>query len=232
MEALAGARHQFCRWLQGTPVSEHLWGEFAVAFSELTANAVGAAGDALLAVRTRAWCEGTDVVLEVVNAAPGSSGPMRRWNLQDRLRSGGRGLGIVQALVDSVEVDRDARGHLVMRCRRSLMSVTRRLDQCRALTPGYRASSSASIASVMAFRRLSAPGDDDGVELCFVSRRLTCRRLLARSGLTSRFAVFQQLEDALQARTLANAGYGNGWRDPSVPTLRPRHRSPRDRNER
>jgi anti-anti-sigma regulatory factor len=58
---------------------------------------------------------------------------------------------------------------------------------------------------------------DDGVgsiELCFVSRRATCRLLLARTGITSRFAVFQQLEDALQARTFAASGYGHGWRRP------------------
>lgn len=50
------------------------------------------------------------------------------------------------------------------------------------------------------------------VDLCFVSRRPTCRLLLARTGITARFAVFHQLEDALQARTFANAGYGQGWR--------------------
>lgn len=54
---------------------------------------------------------------------------------------------------------------------------------------------------------------DDRIELCFVSHRLTCRTLLARTGITSRFAVFQQLEDALQARTLATAGYGPGWQN-------------------
>lgn len=56
--------------------------------------------------------------------------------------------------------------------------------------------------------------DDDAepTELCFVSRRTTCRLLLLRSGLLDRFDVFRQLEDALQARVLALAGYGRGWR--------------------
>lgn len=55
--------------------------------------------------------------------------------------------------------------------------------------------------------------DDDAgpVEVCFLSRRPTCRLLLARTGITSRFAVFGQLEDALQARALAASGYGPGW---------------------
>lgn len=54
--------------------------------------------------------------------------------------------------------------------------------------------------------------EDRPVDLCFVSRRPTSRLLLARAGVTSRFAVFRQLEDALQARTFAEAGFGRGWR--------------------
>lgn len=55
---------------------------------------------------------------------------------------------------------------------------------------------------------------DDGGEpaLCFVSHRPTCRLLLARTGLTSRYAVFHHVADALQARALDGAGYGSGWR--------------------
>ncbi|MCD9625231.1 hypothetical protein [Rhabdothermincola salaria] len=53
---------------------------------------------------------------------------------------------------------------------------------------------------------------DDRVDSCFVSRRTTCRLLLDRAGIMLRFAVFHQLEDALQARTFANDGYGLGWR--------------------
>ncbi len=59
---------------------------------------------------------------------------------------------------------------------------------------------------------IDVDGDGDGdLEVCIVCRRLSCRRLLARVGVTDRFAVFQRLEDALQARVLANAGYGPGW---------------------
>ncbi len=64
---------------------------------------------------------------------------------------------------------------------------------------------------------------DDGhaVEMCIVCRRLTCRHLLARVGVADRFPVFQHLEDALQARVLARAGYGDGWRTPSSPSTGP-----------
>lgn len=66
-------------------------------------------------------------------------------------------------------------------------------------------------------RALMGLADDGGdpVELCFVSRRSTCRLLLARSGITSQFAVFNHVKDALQARRFATAGYGQGWRRPS-----------------
>jgi hypothetical protein len=50
------------------------------------------------------------------------------------------------------------------------------------------------------------------VELCFVSRRLTCRQLLARAGLAHRYAVFTRVGDALQARRFAEEGHGCGWR--------------------
>jgi hypothetical protein len=49
-------------------------------------------------------------------------------------------------------------------------------------------------------------------ELAFSCRRLSARRLLARGGLAERFAVFQRIEDALQAKTLYDCGYGDGWR--------------------
>ena len=65
-----------------------------------------------------------------------------------------------------------------------------------------------------AFDRLQTEVEDHAIELCIVCRRLTCRRLLARVGITERFSFFQQLEDALQARVMAAAGYGDGWRSP------------------
>lgn len=61
-----------------------------------------------------------------------------------------------------------------------------------------------------AVRHVASAGPRDR-EVCIVSRRLSCRRLLARVGVTERLAVFQCLADALQARVLAGSGYGSGW---------------------
>ena len=54
----------------------------------------------------------------------------------------------------------------------------------------------------------------NGVELCNVTGRMSCRRLLVRAGVTDRFPVFQRRRDALQARQLATEGSGRGWSMP------------------
>ena len=70
---------------------------------------------------------------------------------------------------------------------------------------------------VLADPRALAAIDDrvlGGVEVCIVSGRLSCRQLLARSGTTARFPVFQRRADARQALLLAAEGYGRGWSMP------------------
>lgn len=119
-EELPRARRDFSRWLEQRRVARRISGELAIVFSELTANAVNAAEKVGRRVQARAWCEGPELVLEVVNPSPGSSKPTRRWDLDDQLRSGGRGLQIVHALVDSVESGGDGQGRVVVRCRRSI----------------------------------------------------------------------------------------------------------------
>lgn len=49
-------------------------------------------------------------------------------------------------------------------------------------------------------------------DMCLVSKRLSCRRLLGHVGLSATIAVFQSIEDAIQARLHEAAGYGSGWR--------------------
>ena len=120
VESLPGARHDFSRWLASCDVAHDLTGELAVAFSELTSNAVNTTVDDADDVNVRAWCEGTDLVFEVVNPTAGPNGPAQRWDREDQLRPGGRGLQIVQAFVDCIEADRDDEGRLVVRCRRSI----------------------------------------------------------------------------------------------------------------
>jgi hypothetical protein len=52
---------------------------------------------------------------------------------------------------------------------------------------------------------------------CVACRRGTGRLLLARSGVGRRMAMFSTSEDAVQARILADEGYGPGWWVPATP---------------
>ena len=124
VDALPGARHDFSQWLERCRVARDISGELLTAFSELVANAIHAADHAASEALACAWRDGDDVVLEVANATPGSIRPVHRWDLQDQLRAGGRGLQIVQAFTDSVEIDQDDQGRLIVRCRRSLAGRT------------------------------------------------------------------------------------------------------------
>lgn len=120
VDALPGARHDFSQWLGARGMAPDLRDELATAYSELTANAIGTTADAALSVQVRAWCDGTEIVFEVVNPSPDATRPSRRWDRVDALRAGGRGLQIVQAFVDRVEADHDEKGRLIVRCRRSI----------------------------------------------------------------------------------------------------------------
>ena len=120
-DALVRARKAFSDWLrrrtQGAVVDE-----LEVVFSELAANAVDASPDEADEVTGRAWCEGSDLVLDLANRTDPTMGspPEARWDLADPLRTGGRGLVITEALVDSVEVTLEPGPRLVVRCRRRL----------------------------------------------------------------------------------------------------------------
>jgi anti-anti-sigma factor len=48
-------------------------------------------------------------------------------------------------------------------------------------------------------------------EVCLVSRRVSCRELIDRSGVSDRVAVFCGVDDAVQAQLFARSGYGAGW---------------------
>jgi hypothetical protein len=56
---------------------------------------------------------------------------------------------------------------------------------------------------------LLGAGGPGPVERCLVCGRLSGRRLLARAG--ARMPVFATVQDAVQARVLAAAGFGSGW---------------------
>lgn len=64
-----------------------------------------------------------------------------------------------------------------------------------------------------AFRRLASAFDAaaSGAPRCIVASRLSGRMVLERWGVTSDHALFTSVPDALQARTFAGDGYGDGW---------------------
>lgn len=116
--ALPGCRHAFVDWMAALGVDEDDRSDLAVVFSELVTNAMSATGDSDAAIGARAECTGHDVLLEITNPRRTSTASTRRWDTDDQLRPGGRGLVIVRAFVDEIEVDRAASGAVVIRCRR------------------------------------------------------------------------------------------------------------------
>ena len=109
---LASARHEFDEWLHGLGATDERRTELAVVFSELGSNAVreGCGGN----VEVEAHRTDGSIELEVRNAIADEVGDLR-----DDDDVGGRGLLIVAAFTEAVEVDRDGE-HLVVRCRGQL----------------------------------------------------------------------------------------------------------------
>lgn len=104
---IADARAMLHGWLTDAGVDDcGVVGDLSVVLSELVANAVEASPhDGSVVVRIQLE-EGT-VVLSVVNDVREWVAPAERWDLDDPLRAGGRGLLIVSALADDVTVQHD-----------------------------------------------------------------------------------------------------------------------------
>ena len=118
-DALARARQSFSAWLHRRTRHE-VAEELEIVFSELAANAVQASPDVADQVTGRAWCEGSELVLDLINRTDADGPEPSRWDLEDPLRTGGRGLVITEAFVDSMEVTLAPGQRLVVRCRRRL----------------------------------------------------------------------------------------------------------------
>jgi anti-sigma regulatory factor (Ser/Thr protein kinase) len=117
--AVTPCRRRFSAWLRECDVDEDLVAELTIVFSELLSNAVKASRGAEREVRTRADLERGRVVIEVCNPVADTRGAVDRWDLGDPLRAGGRGLVIVRAYTDDVEIElRD--DSLVVRCSRRM----------------------------------------------------------------------------------------------------------------
>lgn len=116
------ARSALAQWLRASPVESGVLDDLVVVASELLANAVDASpGGATVALR--GTTEAGVVALEVINRVSEWVRPADRWDLDDPLRTGGRGLLIVSALVDQIEAEHDVANFCtVVRVRRNLAS--------------------------------------------------------------------------------------------------------------
>ena len=124
------ARRAFEGWLRDARVSDDDVHDLTVVLSELGSNAANGAAPGTEA-RIESWldagvprqaCRVAGVLhLAVANRVEEATTDIQRWDLDDQLRGGGRGLLIVRAYTDSMEID-TAGGEVSVRC-------TRRLDQ-------------------------------------------------------------------------------------------------------
>lgn len=116
VELLPSQRREFAEWLDALGLGADVRDDLTVVFSELTANAVAGSPDDEARVSARAELDGAHVVIDISNATEGATAQVRRPDLADPLRPGGRGLMIVRALVDDLDVIRDG-ADLAVRCR-------------------------------------------------------------------------------------------------------------------
>lgn len=121
--ALATVREEFAAWLGGLTTSEEKVEDLSVVISELGANAVRGTPDGREPATVGAWVEERDdqrlVVLEVANHVEEVTIPDADWDLEDPLRTGGRGLLLVSAFVDDVHVEVEG-DLLIIRCTTSV----------------------------------------------------------------------------------------------------------------
>lgn len=119
LSELAMVRGEFAEWLAGGGTVPDKAEDLAVVISELGANAVRSTPDGSEPATVDAWFERRGehriVVLEVANHVEELTIPDADWDLEDPLRTGGRGLLLVSAFVDDVHVDVDG-DLLIIRC--------------------------------------------------------------------------------------------------------------------
>jgi anti-sigma regulatory factor (Ser/Thr protein kinase) len=118
---LSELRTEFTMWLEGAGMCAERVDDISVVFSELGANAVRETPVAAEPATVAASIDGSTLMLEFANTVR-SEAPTpedKDWDLDDPLRTGGRGLLLVSAFVDRIDVDVVDR-RLVVRCEASL----------------------------------------------------------------------------------------------------------------
>lgn len=116
MAAVPVARHLFGDWMAGQGVEDADHADLLIVASELCSNAVRMASGAARGVVLRAQVAGDALVVEVEDDGVGFAGELPAADEVPGLdQSDGRGLFIVQAMVDEVEV-RSSANATVIRC--------------------------------------------------------------------------------------------------------------------
>lgn len=118
---LSAVRAEFVAWLEGVGVVEDRIDDLSVVLSELGANAVRETPEGAEEACVTAIVNDGILEIEVSNeVSPSTASPSEHeWDLSDPLRTGGRGLLLVSAFVDDIDVDVVDR-RLVVRCTASL----------------------------------------------------------------------------------------------------------------
>lgn len=119
LPALAAVRQDFVDWLAGVTTSQEKIEDLSVVVSELGANAVRGTPEGHEPATVAAWVADGRLVLEVANHVEAVQLPAADWDLDDPLRTGGRGLLLVSAFVDDVHVDVEG-DLLLIRCTSAL----------------------------------------------------------------------------------------------------------------
>lgn len=117
--AIGSARLAFETWLREACPDDELLEDMSVVISELASNAIEGADPLAPEAHVHALLEDDVLELTVSNRPPAEVTDIRRWDLDDTLRGGGRGLMIVRAYTDSLAIE--SSGDLVsVRCTRQL----------------------------------------------------------------------------------------------------------------
>ena len=115
LATLAAVRESFVEWLAGVTTAGERIEDLSVVISELGANAVRGTPEGAEPATVGAWVDDDCIVLEVANRVEDITVPDVDWDLEDPLRTGGRGLLLVSAFVDDVHVEVEG-DVLVIRC--------------------------------------------------------------------------------------------------------------------
>jgi anti-sigma regulatory factor (Ser/Thr protein kinase) len=116
LAAVPVARNLFAEWLRLQPLDSADHDDLTVVVSELCTNAVRMATGEPGGVVLRAWPDGDALIIEVTDDGPSFEGPIPRHDdIPSIDQIAGRGLFIVQAMVDELGVRRVPEG-TVVRC--------------------------------------------------------------------------------------------------------------------